>query len=90
MICEPGVKSVDHPALRNPAPVRRFGGQDVAFDHYHGSVKVGEHSRGQQSGHARAEHYSVITQFAYRAERAIFDHGVKKALRIWSKPHSNE
>jgi hypothetical protein len=48
-------------AVGNAPPVHRRVGELVPVDHRHLPVGVGEHSGGQQPGHACAEHHRAIT-----------------------------
>jgi len=47
-------------ALRNPAAILVADGQPVALDHGDALVRVGQHSCGQQPGHAGANHHRVL------------------------------
>jgi hypothetical protein len=85
------------PALWYATPVGGIVGQHIPLDHRDGLVVIGEHPRGKQPAHARAQNDGTFTQYRRGEPRVAdhtpqwsFAHSVKKALRNESKHHSNE
>ena len=58
---------VDQPALRDAAPVHRVDGQDVALDHRHPVIEVGQHAGRQEAAHAGAEYHRVTAAPVHKA-----------------------
>jgi hypothetical protein len=52
---------MDVPALRDPAPIDRFTGQTVAFDHRDRPIEVAQYPRGQQATHAGPENNGMVS-----------------------------
>lgn len=57
-------QGVDVPRLRCAAPVIRARREIVAVDDGHLAVGIGEHARGEQAGHAAAQHDGVVVVHA--------------------------
>jgi hypothetical protein len=48
------------PALRHGSPRLAHRREPVALDHRHGLEALGEHTRGQEPGHAATDHHGVL------------------------------
>ena len=62
-------------ALRHTPPVGGGFWQLIAFHHGHRAVMLGEHPRGQQTGHACAEDDGVGPDHGPLSRRALPDRG---------------
>ncbi len=69
---------MDVAAVGDAAPVRRCLGQLVPVDHRHLPVALGEHSSGEQSRHAGAEHHRAVSDLAVHRSH-LLDVGVSPA-----------
>lgn len=60
-------QGMDVTALGYSPPVRRVVGQRIALDNRDGLVEIGQHPRGQQSAHARAEYHRMLTDLRHES-----------------------